>query len=50
MCEKKLEPEKGEAGSKETAQASVLWVCDLWVTELQDNSNTTFHDCKERDK
>lgn len=29
MCEKKLEPEKGEADSKETAQVSVLWVCDL---------------------
>lgn len=46
MCEKKLEPEKEEADNNETVWVSVLQVHGLWVTELQDNSNITLHDCK----
>lgn len=45
MCGEKLEPEKGEAASRETASVSVPWMRSQWVTDLQDNSNITFHDC-----
>lgn len=50
VCEEKLESEKEEAASRETARVSVLWICRQWVTDLQDNSNITFHYCNYRGK